>query len=38
MKQCYKADKEKLAQENNTKTRIFQKELDKMMNGKGHSN
>jgi len=38
MKQCYKADKEKLAQENNTKTRIFQKELDKMMNNQGYSN
>lgn len=33
MKQCYKADQEKREQENNTKTKIFQKELDKMISG-----
>ena len=38
MKECYKQDQEKLNQENSTKTRIFQKELDKMMNNQGHSN
>lgn len=37
MKECYKQDQEKLNQENSTKTRIFQKELDKMMNNQGHS-
>lgn len=37
MKQCYKADQEKREQENNTKTKIFQKELDKIMNNQGYS-
>lgn len=37
MKECYKQDQEKLTQENSTKTKIFQKELDKMMNNQGYS-
>lgn len=38
MKECYKQDQEKLNQENSTKTRIFQKELDKIMENQGYSN
>ena len=38
MKECYKQDQEKLNQENSIKTRIFQKELNKIMENQGYSN